>query len=141
MKSDEFDLHAKPLIGQQLLSVEKANHSWCFDFGAGIALATEAPWRLIERGRIVVSSEDHGHQFGLPGPVDAPQEVLSRTTDRAVEAASVTAYSGDLVIQFPGQLCLQLLQLSSGYESWGLLADGGESICMGGGSIEHFPKR
>jgi hypothetical protein len=57
-----------------------------------------------------------------------------------VEAASVAADSGDLTIQFPGGIYLQLLQLSSGYESWRLSTDSGESICIGGGSIAHFPR-
>ena len=139
MKPTEPGPHGKPLIGRQLLSVEKKDYTWFFGFGVGVSLATESPWRLIEQSRIVVSSEDHDQQFGLPAPVDAAREVLSRAAGRTVEVASVAADSGDLMIQFPGQLYLQLLQLSSGYESWRLSADGGETICMGGGSIARFP--
>lgn len=140
MKPEETDTHAKPLIGRQLLSVEKKDYSWFFGFGAGVSLATESPWRLIEQGRIAVSSEDHGQQFGLPAPVDAAREVLSRAAGRTVEAASVASDSGDLMVQFPGRVYLQQLQLSSGHESWRLSVDGSESICMGGGSIAHFPR-
>ncbi len=139
MKSEGPDTHGRPLIGRQLLSVDKKDYSWFFGFGTGVSLATESPWRLIEQGRIVVSSEDHGHQFGLPAPVDAAREALSRAAGRTVEAVSVNSDSGDLMVQFPERAYLQLLQLSSGYESWRLSVDGSESICMGGGDIAHFP--
>jgi len=136
----EPESHGKPLIGRPLLSLEKKDCTWFFGFGADVAVATESSWRLIDQGRIVVSSEDHDLQFGLPAPVDAAAEVLSRAAGRTVGTASVIADSGDLIIQFSGGLCLQLLQLSSGYESWRLAADGGESICIGGGSIAYFPR-
>jgi len=136
----EPDPNAKPLVGRQLLSLEKKDYTWFFEFGGSVSLATESPWRFIDQGCIVVSSEDHGQQFGLPAPVNAAREVLSRAAGLTVEAAWVVTESGDLIIQFPGQVFLQLLQLSSGYESWRLSADGELSICMGGGSIAHFPR-
>lgn len=138
MTPKETRIHAKPLIGRQLLSVEKNDYSWFFGFGTGVSLVTESPWRLIEQGRVAVSSEDHGQQFGLPAPVDAAREVLSRVAGRTVEAAAVASDSGDLMLRFPGGVHLQLLQLLSGYESWRLSVDGNESICMGGGEISHF---
>ncbi len=114
MKPEEIDNYATPIVGRQLFSVEKKDYSWFFGFGPGVSLATESPWRFIEQGRIVVSSEDHGQQFGLPTPVDVALELKSRAAGRAVEAASVASGSGDLTIQFPGPAYLQLLQLSSG---------------------------
>lgn len=137
MKPEEADTHAKQVIGRRLLSVEKKDCSWFFGFGTGVFLTTEAPWRLIQQGCVAVSSEDHGQQFGLPAPVDAAREVLSRAGACAVEIASVASDSGDLIVQFSGQIYLQLLQLSSGYESWRLSVDGSESICMDGGNIAH----
>jgi hypothetical protein len=140
MKSEEDDLHGKPLIGRQLLSVEKKDYTWFFGFGTDVSLATESPWRLIDQNRIVVSSADHDQKFGLPVAVDAAQEVMSRVARRTVESAVVAADSGDLTVQFAGRICLQLLQLSSGYESWRLWAEGGESICVGGGGIVRVPE-
>ena len=140
MKPEVTETYTKPLIGRQLLSVEKMDYTWFFGFGTGVTLATESPWRFIEQGRIVASSEDHGHQFGLPAPTDAAREVMSRAAGRTVEAAPVASDSGDLMVMFPGRAYLQLLQLSSGYESWRLSADGSESICMGGGNIAHLPR-
>ena len=140
MNIDKSNCYGRPLIGRQLLSVEKKDYTWFFAFGPGVTLATESPWRFIKQGRIVVSSEDHNQQFGLPAPVDAARDLLSCARGLIVEGASVAADAGDLTVQFPGGLVLQLLQLSSGYESWRLTANGSESICVGGGSITHFPK-
>lgn len=134
-------MYSKPLIGHELLSVEKMDHTWFFRFTGEITVATESLWRLLEKGRIVVTSEDHGQQFGLPEPVDAAERVAGSTVHRTVEAAGISPSSGDLTIEFSGRAHLQLLQTSSGYESWRLSVQGSETICTGGGDIAHFPKR
>ena len=140
MTPDNADIHAKQLIGRKLLSIEMKDYSWLLEFDAGASLVTESPWRLIEQGRIAVSSGDHGQQFGLTAPMNAARAVMSRVGGRTVEAASIASDSGDLMLEFQGRTCLQLLQLSSGYEAWRLSIDGNESICMGGGNIAHFPR-
>ncbi len=124
-----------PLVGQRLLSVEKKNYTWLFVFSADVSIATESAWRVIERHRIVVGSEDHDQRFGRPSPVNAGNEVLTRAQGGIVEAVSVAADTGDLTISFSTTTYLQLLQLSSGYESWRLVANGQQTVCTGGGSI------
>ena len=89
---------------------------------------------------IVVTSEDHGHQFGLPAPVDAAERVLSRVAGQPVVAASIIRTTGDLSIEFAHQFHLQLLQMSCGYESWRLHIQGNETICTGGGDIAYFKR-
>ncbi|HLF98021.1 MAG TPA: DUF6188 family protein [Methylococcaceae bacterium] len=139
MKSEELQTYSTPLIGHQLMSVEKRDQTWFFRFAGDITVATESLWRLIEKGRIVVTSEDHGHQFGLPERVDAAERVLASTILRTVEAAVISLSSGDLTIGFNGGMQLQLLQPSSGYESWRLSVQGSETICTGGGDITRIP--
>jgi len=129
------------LVAQQLLVVEKRDHSWSFGFSGNVSVSTESPWRLINEDRIVVTSEDDGHQFGLSEPVDAASRLLSSIVGRTVEAAASDASSGDLTIEFDGRARLQLLQMSCGYESWRLSAPGIEVICTGGGEITRFPIR
>ena len=139
MNPMDHDSPCKLLVAQRLLSVKKTDHSWFFDFDA-VSLATESAWRLIQQGRVVVGSEDHEQWFGLAEPLDAARVVLSRAGELGVEAAQVATDSGDLTIQFPGRIHLQLLQLSCGYEAWRLSADDGEWICMGGGRIDRLPR-
>jgi len=123
---DELDSYCRPLIGLQLSSVEKRDHSWIFSFEADTTVRTESLWRLMSEARIVVTSEDDGHRFGLPEPV---------------EAAAISASTGDLTIEFSGRVQLELLQTSCGYESWSLSAQGSETICTGGGDLAIVPKQ
>jgi hypothetical protein len=141
VSSEQLNSYSNPLIGRQLTSVEKKDYSWFFRFAFDVSIATESPWRLIDEDRILVTSEDHGHQFGLPGPVDAASIVLSSIGDRRIEAAVISECSGDLTIEFSGRAQLQLLQMSGGYESWRLSVGDSETICMGGGELAHFPGR
>jgi len=123
------------------MSIEKKDYSWFFKFASDISVVTESPWRLIYENRIVVTSEDHGHQFGLPEPVDAALVAVSKIAGHTVEAAVISECSGDLTIEFSGRAQLELLQMSGGYESWRLIVGNSETICMGGGEIAHFPNR
>lgn len=59
------------LIGRTINKVEKLDYSWFFVLNDGGSIATESPWRLVTSQGIVVTSEDHGHPFGLPAPVNA----------------------------------------------------------------------
>jgi hypothetical protein len=131
----ELDACCRPLVGQQVTSVEKLDRSWFVKFGPAIAVSTEDIWRLISDGRIAITSEDHGHQFGLPEPVDAHSSLLLILRDRTVSTAAIAPSSGDLSIDFGDQTRLQLLQTSSGYESWRLSVRGSETICTGGGVV------
>jgi uncharacterized protein DUF6188 len=125
----------EPLVGTLLRSLEKKDYSWFFRFGEGITVGTESEWRFIAEGHILITSSDHGHQFGLPSPVDAIAEVLSRTATQIVRAASISEVTGDLHIDFDAGLQLQFLQMSSGYESWRFGAPGLSVICGGGGRL------
>ena len=129
----------KPLSGYDLASVEKVDHSWFFRFTGEITIATESFWRLLQ-GRIIVISEDHLQRFGLPEPVDAAERIVTATAGRTVEQAAISPSSRDLSIHFNGGVQLQLLQTSSGYESWRLNVGGSQAICTGGGEIAHFPR-
>lgn len=108
-------------------------------FADDISIVTESPWRFLSEDGIIVTSEDHGHQFGLQAPVDTAEEMLAGVSRKAVVTASITRPSGDLIIDFGGHCHLQFLQMSCGYESWRLYIRGNETICMGGGDIAYFP--
>jgi hypothetical protein len=139
MMTSDLENHTRPLTGTHLASVEKLDYTWFFRFTSDVTIATESQWRLLQ-GHIVVTSEDHLQQFGRPEPVNAAERVLASTAGRTVEGAAVSPFSGDLTIDFSGGAQLQLLQVSSGYESWRLSTKSGETICTGGGSIVHFPR-
>ena len=120
------------LVGRRCDAVHRDEFSWNFVFDAG-AVTTPFLWRLIEAGRIRVTSEDHGHQFGLPAPLDARHDAESRLLSRVIESAKVRSDTGDLVLEFAGGLVLELLQTSGGYEAWHLISPDGKSVVATGG--------
>jgi hypothetical protein len=96
----------------------------------------DCPWRVIRDGGIVLSSEDHGQQYGLPAPVDAEAECRRLIGGAVVAGAEVRDETRDFVIRFASGTRLELVPLSSGYESWQLGGPGGSLvIAQGGGQL------
>jgi|SRR5213594_1783690 len=94
MNSPDFNSFCKPLVGQTLRSVEKKDYSWFFAFADEISIGTESPWRFLTVDGIVVTSENHEHQFGLPAPIDAAKRVLAGVSGKSVVAAKCPWRSG-----------------------------------------------
>jgi hypothetical protein len=138
MNSPDYNSYCAPLVGQVLSSLEKKDYSWCFVFADEMSIVTESFWRFLTAEGIVVTSEDHGHQFGLPAPVDATERVLADVSRLTVIGASITRPASDLIVDFGRGVHLQFFQMSCGYESWRLYVRGDETICMGGGDVAHF---
>jgi|GEM_PF-1426077 len=139
VKHSKSSPDCESLIGLSLQSLDKRDDSWFFIFADGLSIVTESPWRFVTAEGICVTSEDHGHPFGLPAPVDAAARMLSGTAEQTILSAAIDPLIGDLTIEFTNQIYLQFLQLSCGYESWRFYAAGTQTICMGGGGTARFP--
>lgn len=127
------------LTGQICTGVSKDYpENFTFQFGA-VRLAVDCLWRLSIRGAITLTSRDHGHQFGLPQPVDAYAVATSVLRGSTVLVASLDEESGDLTLEFANGYLLQLLNDSSGYEPWNLTAPAVRIVALGGGGIATFP--
>jgi len=135
MVDDRYDLGW--LVGRTLAEVNGSEHgSWQFGFGPDAGVRADCPWRVIRDGRIVLSSEDHGQQYGLPAPVDAEAECRRLIGGAVVAGAEVRDETRDFVIRFASGTRLELVPLSSGYESWQLGGPGGSLvIAQGGGQL------
>jgi hypothetical protein len=126
------------LIGHTLdeVSLDSGTSSWHFYFNDSTTIRTDSPWRLIRDGRIVIGSEDHGQPFGLPEPVDAEAKCRSDIGGAIVGSAEIRADTRDIVIIFEPGVRLEIITVSSGYESWQvLLPDGTMVIAQGGGNL------
>jgi len=104
------------LLGRILERVVKQEYAWEFTFSGGLMFRVDCLWRMLESGRIARTSEDHGHQFGLPEPVDCICE-LRQLLDKTVTAASVRAGTVDVSLGFGDQV-LEIIATSAGYEAW-----------------------
>ena len=124
----------KWMIGRSITEVEKTDYTWFFRFDDGTVIGTEDCWRLIANGRIVITSEDHGHQFGLDSPVDATGVIKAETNGKTVNGIEVDNNTGDLTL-FMESTFLTFLCLSAGYEAWHMTHCEIEFICMGGGKV------
>ena len=120
----------------QCASIIRSNQNWCLAIGADFSLCTDSIWRLIGKKNIVVTSEDDGHQFGLPAPVDAAEKLNRLLTDKPLEQIELNAVTGDFSFYFSGPLVLEILTSSAGYESWQLYRRGElEAVGKNGGVV------
>jgi hypothetical protein len=113
-----------------------APESWWFTFAESGGIAVQCPWRLIENGHIAVSGDDHGQWFGLPEPVDAAARAKSALVGRVVCRIDIREGTADILLDFDGGHRLEIIPISSGYESWQVVAPSGDQfIAQGGGNI------
>lgn len=91
---------------------------WEFKFENNNRLSSSAWWRIVSTDRIILASNDHSQQFGLPEPIDARACVLRELGNSKVLRISIVAPSQDLCLEFENGKVLQILSSSSGYENW-----------------------
>jgi hypothetical protein len=108
---------------------------WQFGFTSGW-LRVECIWRAVSAAGILLGSEDHRQQFGLPAAVDAASRILVLLGGKVVESLNITSATSDLTIQFNDDLRLDIFNNSSGYEGWHYCdRQGLELIAQGGGRL------
>ena len=123
------------LIGLHVKDVEKIDYSWFFRLSDGSVVATESPWRLITAHGLAVTSEDEGHKFGLPSPVNAAQRVKDSIEQTPIVGFELREKTSDLILRFAGDTTIEFLSMSCGYEGWRTSHGGKELICIGGGGV------
>jgi hypothetical protein len=130
----------KHLSGRRLVTVTRREYDWNFRFeDAGASgLTAECPWRIIVSNRIALASSDDGHQFGQAVAVNAEKVSLGLLGSRIVERVSIRPDTGDASIVFSGNVVLEVLNMSSGYEGWRIGIAGLLVIATGGGELAIF---
>jgi hypothetical protein len=126
------------LVGHSFQSLTRREFDRIFCFDQDIRLVVACLWRLVEDGRIRVTREDDGHQFGLPAPVEAAEEVNRRIALASVVAVGLREGTLDLEWRFETGHTVQIIPVSSGYEAWGLSNRGCQFIAVGGGELATF---
>jgi len=77
------------LVGHRFQSITHREYDWLLTLDGNVTLAIGCLWRLIHDGRIRLTSQDDGQQFGLPAPIDAASEVNRRLANSSVEAVEL----------------------------------------------------
>lgn len=126
------------LVGKTCTSIYRHYPNNCsFEFGSGV-LHVECLWRIVAGGRLVLTSQDHEQQFGLPNPRDVYAVAESLLKGRCALALRVREETADLRVDFDGNFLLEVLADSSGYEPWQFTAPGVHLVALGGGGIADF---
>jgi hypothetical protein len=105
---------------------------WVIKMSGGGMVSTQSSWRVTTPSGMVASSADHGHQFGLPAPVDAAVQAMSATSQSRIVDVRIDDRAPDLVIQLENGSVLQILATSTGYESWQTSSPLGVCIAVDG---------
>lgn len=126
------------LIGHRFQSLTHREFDWVLVFDQGASITISCLWRICERGRIRFTSEDDGHQFGLPVPVDAAAEVNRRLTQDSVDSVLLKEGVLDLEIQFHSGCVFQIIPTSAGYEAWQIEGNGKHFLAVGGGELANL---
>ena len=109
---------------------------WSFIFGPEASIGVECLWRIVVHDRVVLTGEDHGQEFGLPTPVDATVKATELLSGRRVTSVELREATADIMIEFSGDLRLEVIPTSSAYEGWQLRDPSGVSyFAQGGGQI------
>ncbi len=131
------DIDLSWMVGRVIVEVAFFEPTlWFFSFGPDAGISVECLWRIVAHGRVVLTGEDHGHQFGLPAPVDAVAKSTELLADHRISAVQLRESTLDIVIEFTSDLRLEVIPTSAGYESWQLRDPSGASYyAQGGGQI------
>jgi hypothetical protein len=74
-------------------------------------------WRLVTKGKPLLSSFDHQQKYGLPSPIDAIDELKREIHDQALSSIRFDEETGDLEFEFVNQSKFQAFNFT-GYEVW-----------------------
>jgi hypothetical protein len=116
-------------------SISRREYDWVFVFDQNVSLVVSCLWRLIECGRIRLTSQDDGQKFGLPAPVDAAAEVNRCLALASVAKVELREGVLDLNLHFSSGHFLQIIPDSAGYESWQLSRGDRQFLAVGGGEL------
>ena len=109
-----------------------------FEFAGGTLFAN-CLVRVIKDKKLVCTSRDHGHQYGLPAPIHFPDWISEFIKNRTIQNAVVKNKVGDLIIKLDVATKIELVNDFTGYEPWQiLLKTGKEYIAAAGGEIGIF---
>jgi hypothetical protein len=92
----------------------------------------------LENNKIILVSLDHGHQFGLPNPLDLVKELTSMLSGQKLLEISIDNHTADLTLLLTENIKIEILIASAGYETYGFSIKNKLYIGLGSGEIAIF---
>jgi len=109
--------------------------TWHFVFADRMIVGTGGFWRLLKDGKILLVSSDHGHQFGLPKPIDLMVEIKKRFAPARLKEIVINKNTGDLTLKLTNHFKIEIYISSTGYETYDFVINNKRYIGMGSGDI------
>jgi hypothetical protein len=126
------------LVGKHITGITRREYDWVLEFGDRSTIQMECLWRLLNSGRITLSSNDHGQTFGLTSPIDAANSFNTKLSGRTIASVELNDGTLDLTFTLDGSMVLQIIPDSSGYEAWTANTPLGQIVAVGGGELAVF---
>ena len=123
------------VCGRNVLSLTRREHDWVLLLDGETQIVVACLWRLLEAGRVRLTSEDDGQRFGLPAPIDAAGQATLRISGHRVSRAELRAGTLDLDLHLDDDVVFQIIPDSAGYEAWQVCGPMGQVIATGGGGL------
>lgn len=113
--------------------------TWTLKFKNGAEFSNFSICRIIKENQLIASTKDHGEWFGLNEPYNAETELNSLVSSSVVIEVSYGSSGNDLVFSMSNGIIIEILSVSTGYESWECRsAEGALYIATGSGRINEF---
>lgn len=108
------------LKGKTVLEFSIGEQSVCFmSLSDQYALSIECLCRFVGKDGMFLTSQDHGHQFGLPAPFDASTAMSDFIKGKTIVNVDCKKDTGDLILFFDtGRF--EIICNSAGYEAYQL---------------------
>jgi hypothetical protein len=126
------------LVGCQLKSFIAREYDWVLTFDGEKRLVIECMWRVLDVGRIRLTSQDDGQRFGLSSPINAANEADRLIAGASIEKVILHDGTLDLDLSFSNGRAIQVIPTSSGYEAWNASDGQRQFIAGGGGDLTIF---
>ena len=115
------------------LGFEILEHGFCsITLSGGYSISTETLFRFIRQNGEFISTQDHGHRFGLTVAYDAADKIEKAIKGKEIIKADLAEDTGDLTLVVDGGR-LEIICNSAGYECYQLNGPGNLIIVGRGG--------
>jgi len=132
------------LKGHRVRELAKRERDWVLRVDQGVSIVIWCLWRICQQGEIAVTSDDDSHcpasriateilqgslitSAKIMGGASCPASPRTNTQLKGL-VSRVVGSPLDLEITFESGTLLQLVQISSRYESWMVVSPGGRSL-------------
>ncbi|WP_049630996.1 hypothetical protein [Cellvibrio sp. pealriver] len=132
-------MELEKLIGKTAKLSFLAPSTWTLAFGCGAEFSNFSICRISKEKQLLACTKDHDQWFGLKEPYDAEKEINNHISNGVITGASFGLSSNDIVLSMSTGIVIEILSISTGYETWEYrCAEGILYVASGAGNVNEF---